>query len=439
MSQADPNSPSDAPRPPPRWTRIVPWPARMPALAPRQWKILGLLGATEFIDHFDVGLLSILLVQIQAGLGVAENEIGTLSAAIRFGVLLSLAAGVIADRIGRRRLLLVTVIGFSITTFFTAFSRTPVEFAALQFLGRAFLYAETAIAMVVVTEELAAKDRGFGLGLLGALGAFGHGAAALSLTFVEDIPYGWRALYAIGVLPLLGLAWLRRSLPETERFVAAKRDDTRWWQPLAALFRAYPGRIAAILAVAFSVEFANSAAAGFMAKTLQEVHGYAAGQVTLLYLLGGMLAIAGNQAAGMWSDRVGRRPVLLGLLALTGLAFAGFYGLRGWIIVPLWIAQVFALQGVAVILRALGSELFPTSYRSTASSARLAAAVVGGSLGLTLESQLYDVLGSHAAAISALLPGFLVAMLIVWWFVPESARRELEEVSPEVSRASATP
>lgn len=431
MSQPDPNSPSDAPIDAPRWTRIVPWPARMPALAPRQWKVLGLLGATEFIDHFDVGLLSILLVQIQAGLGVAENEIGTISAWIRMGVLLSLAAGVIADRVGRRRLLLVTVIGFSITTFLTAFSRTPEEFAALQFLGRAFLYAETAIAMVVVTEELGAKDRGFGLGLLGALGAFGHGAAAISLSFVDDVPYGWRALYAVGVLPLLGLAWLRRSLPETARFAASETGRTKWWRPLAELFRAYPGRLAAILAVAFSVDFANSAAVGFMAKTLQEVHGYAPGQVTTLYLLGGMLAVAGNQAAGMWSDRVGRRPVLIVLLAVAGVAFAGFYDLRGWIIVPLWIAQVFALQGVAVILRALGSELFPTSYRSTASSARLAAAVLGGSLGLTLESRLYDVLGSHAAAISALLPGFLVAIVIVWLFVPESARRELEEVSPE--------
>lgn len=429
MQPLPPSSPN--PVKPPRWTRIVPWPARMPALEPRQWKILGLLGATELIDHYDVGLLALLLVQIQAGLGVAENEIGTISAWIRMGVLLSLVAGVVADRIGRRRLLLVTVVGFSVTTFLTAFSRTPEEFAALQFLGRAFLYAETAIAMVVVTEELAAKDRGFGLGLLGALGAFGHGAAALSLLVVDVIPFGWRALYAIGVLPLLGLAWLRRSLPETTRFAAARKVETRWWQPVAALFRAYPGRLGAILAVAFSVEFANSAAVGFMAKTLQEVHGYVPGQVTALYIFGGVLAIAGNQAAGLWSDRVGRRPVLIALLAITGLAFAGFYELSGWVIVPLWIAQVFALQGVAVILRALGSELFPTSYRSTASSARLAAAVLGGSLGLTLESSLYDSLGSHAAAIQALLPGFAVAIAIVWAFVPESARRELEEVSPE--------
>lgn len=415
----------------PRWTRIVPWPARMPALERRQWKVLGLLGAAEFVDHYDVGLLSILLLQIQRGLGVAEDQIGLVAGVIRLGALLSLAAGVLADRVGRRRLLLITVLGFTVTTFLTAFARTPFEFALFQLIGRGFLYAETAIAIVVVTEELAAKDRGFGLGLLGALGAFGHGAAAIALSFVETIPFGWRALYALGALPLLGLAWLRRSLPETRRFAASRVAHAPWWQPLRALATAYPGRLLALLGVAFALDFSAGAAVGFMAKTLQEVHGYAPSDVTLLYILGGALAVAGNQAAGLWSDRVGRKPVLIALLLVMGAAYAGFYDTRGFWIAPLWIVQVFALQGVTVIVRALGSELFPTSYRSTASALRMLVATLGGSAGLALESHLFGVLGSHAAAITALLPALLVAAGLVYFTLPETAGRELEEVSPE--------
>lgn len=431
MSAAPPPNPDDARVRAPRWTRIVPWPARMPQLPVRSWKVLGLLGAAEFVDHYDVGLLSILLVQIQAGLGVAEDQIGVVSAAIRAGVLLSLVAGVLADRIGRRRLLLITVAGYTATTFLTAFARTPFEFVALQCLGRGFLYAETAIAIVVVTEELAAKDRGFGLGLLGALGAFGHGAAAVSLSFVDDIPFGWRALYALGALPLVGLGWLRRSLPETQRFASLATARAPWWQPLRSLATAYPGRLVALLTVAFAIDFASSAAVGFMAKTLQEVHGYAPSGVTRLYLIGGALAVAGNQAAGVWSDRIGRRPLLTVLLAVMGLAYAGFYGTRGFWIAPLWVLQVFALQGVTVLMRALGSELFPTSYRSTASALRMVMATAGGSAGLLLESQLYRELGSHTAAISALLPALAIAIALVWIALPESAARELEEVSPE--------
>lgn len=415
----------------PRWTRVVPWPGRMPSLAPRSWRVLGLMGAAEFVDHYDVGLLSLLLVQIQAGLGVAENEIGPLSATIRLGVLLSLVAGVLADRFGRRRLLLITIVGYTAATFLTAFARSPLEFALLQLLGRGFLYAETAIAVVVVAEELAAKDRGFGIGLLGALGAMGHGAAAVSLSFVDRIPFGWRAFYLLGALPLLGLAWLRRSLPETARFAASDALESRWWRPVALLATAYPGRLASLMSVVFAIDFAGAAAAGFMAKTLLEVHGYAGSEVTWLYLIGGALAVIGNQAAGLWSDRIGRRPVLMLLLALMAAAFAGFYGLRGAVIAPLWIAQVFALQGVSVLVRALGGELFPTSFRTTASSLRMLASTLGGSAGLVLESRLYDVLGSHAAAISALMPTLGIAIAIVWFALPEPALRELEEVSPE--------
>ena len=415
----------------PRWTRIVPWPARMPHLPARQWKVLGLLGAAEFADHYDIGLLSMLLVQIQAGLGVAEHEIGVLAGTIRLGALLALAAGLMADRLGRRRLLLFTVVGYSVATFLTAFARTPFEFMVCQLIGRGFLYAETAIAIVVITEELAAKDRGFGLGLLGALGACGHGGAAIALSAVDAVPYGWRALYALGAFPFLLLAWLRRGLPETARFEAARGAPAHWWTPLRSLATAYPGRLAALLAIAFSIEFATGAAVGFMAKTLQEVHGYTQGQVTTLYLLGGVLAIAGNQAAGMWSDRIGRKPVLIALLVTMGAAYAGFYDTSGFWIAPIWIAQVFALQGVLVLVRALGSELFPTSYRSTASSLRMVIATLGGSAGLVLESHLYGALGSHAAAISALLPTLGIAALLVWIALPEPAARELEEVSPE--------
>ncbi|MFI5321402.1 MAG: MFS transporter, partial [Myxococcota bacterium] len=141
--------------------------------------------------------------------------------------------------------------------------------------------------------------------------------------------------------------------------------------------------------------------------------------------------VAGNQAAGIWSDRVGRKPVLMTLLVVMGVAYAGFYDTHGFWIAPLWIVQVFALQGVTVLVRALGSELFPTSYRSTASSLRMLVSTLGGSAGLALESYLYGVLGSHAAAISALLPALGIALVLVWFTLPETAGRELEEVSPE--------
>jgi len=416
----------------PRWTYVLPWLGRVPQLTRRQWRVLGLLGTAELFDHYDLGILTLALVQIQAGLAIAEGDVGTLVSVIRIGAVPAILAGVLADRIGRRRMLLATILGFTAATFATAFVQTPAQFAAAQLVARTFLYAETALAVVVLAEEMAASSRGWSLGVLGALGAFGHGVAAIAFAFVDVLPFGWRSLYALGVLPLLAVAWLRRSLPETERFEKHRASRVgSAFQPLAALARAYPGRLATLLAAFAPLEFAAVAALTFMAKTLQEEHGYAPGQVTVLYVAGGALAIVGNILAGAWSDRFGRRvtiAVLIGLLA--GAAF-GFYRSDGWIVAPLWILLVFSMQGLGVLFKALGSELFPTSYRSTASSVRAMTSTIAGSLGLWLESQLYPLAGSHAVAITWMLPALLIPLLVVALRVPETAARELEQISPE--------
>jgi MFS family permease len=419
-------------QPRPRWSYALPWVGKTPPLTRRQWRVLGLLGTAELFDHYDLGILTLALVQIQAGLAIAEGEVGTVVSLIRLGAVPAILAGVLADRFGRRRLLLATILGFTGATFATAFVQTPAQFAAAQVLARTFLYAETALAVVVLAEELRAADRGWGIGVLGAMGAFGHGVAAIAFAFVDVLPFGWRALYALGVLPLLAVAWLRRSLPETDRFERqrALRVGSAL-APIHALLRAYPARLATLLAAFAPLEFAAIAAITFMAKTLQEDHGYAPGQVTLLYVGGGVLAVAGNVLAGAWSDRFGRRATIGVLIVGLAAAAFGFYRTEGWIVAPLWILMVFTLQGLGVLFKALGSELFPTSYRSTASSVRAMTSTLAGSLGLWLESLLYPLAGSHAVAITWMLPALAIPLLVVALRLPETSARELEQIAPE--------
>jgi hypothetical protein len=94
---------------------------------------------------------------------------------------------------------------------------------------------------------------------------------------------------------------------------------------------------------------------------------------------------------------------------------------------------------VDVLFGALGSELFPTSYRSTASGVRAAVGTVAGSAGLWLESWLYPMAGSHAAAITWMLGLVWIAPLVVLLLLPETAGRELEEISPAAPTAAGAP
>ncbi|MCP3983877.1 MAG: MFS transporter, partial [bacterium] len=148
-------------------------------------------------------------------------------------------------------------------------------------------------------------------------------------------------------------------------------------------------------------------------------------------ICGGALAILGNIVAGTLSDRLGRRLVLSVLVGMAGLGFLVFYNATGWIVAAAWIAQVFGMTGASVLFKALGSELFPTSYRSTASGVRTIVGTVGGIAGLALEGTLYQITGSHAAAITLMIPALGITPIVILLFLPETATRELEDISPE--------
>lgn len=403
----------------------------------RQWNVLGVLGAAALIENYDLAVLGLALPQIQTGLGVAEAEVGTLTAVVRLGVMPALFLSVLADHTGRRRLLLATILGFTFCTFFTAFVRSAVEFVALQFLARVFIAGQSMLAVVVIVEEFDADVRGWGIGMMGAIGSLGHGLASLIFSLVNALPFGWRALYLVGVIPLLLIAWFRRTLTETRRFEHHQSTRATSFgigaalRPFRHLARMYPARILALCAALFPVAFVFETSTLFASKFLQEVHHYSPGNVAVMYLTIGILAPIGNVVAGRLGDRFGRKSVIVGGALANAAAVAGFYHTTGaW--VPLaWGLMVMTLTMVLVLFAAIGGELFPTSYRSTASGVRAVVATLGAAVGLWTESLLYGTVGSHATAITLMLVAVPIAPIIVALFLPETAARELEEIAPE--------
>ncbi len=430
---------------PPWWFRGLFAFVRSPApLDARQWSLLGLLGLTLLINHYDFALLSLALPQIQAGLAVPEDRIGGVMASVRMGVVPAILLAFLADRAGRRRLLVATILGFTFCTAATAFARDAAQFTVFQFCARMFIAAEEMLAVVVLAEELGAQSRGFGIGILAAFGALGFGAAALALALVEVLPFGWRALYLVGAVPLLWVAWLRRRIPETRRFEAereARRGETGLaasLRPLRDLVRLYPRRMLALCAAIIPAALVTITAGGFVSKYLQDTQGWRPGQVTLLYAVAGFLVFVSTVASGSLADRFGRRGVMASALALNAIGIAGFYHASGGWIVASWVLMMGCGVAVDVLFGTLGSELFPTSYRSTASGVRAAVGTVAGSTGLWLEGWIYPMAGSHAAAITWMLGLAWIAPVVILLLLPETAGRELEEISPPAS-ASPSP
>jgi MFS family permease len=421
----------------PGWLKAAWFLGRAPDMTRRQWRVLGLVSAASFFEMYDLYLFALALKQIQAGLGIAEAELGLLGSIVRFGALPAFGVALVADRLGRRPVLLFTILAYTLLTGATAFSPNAATFVVLQFFARTFAVAEALLAVVVIAEELDPEVRGWGIGAFAAIQACGAGAAALLFGLVGDIENGWRGLYLVGLGPLILVAYWRRTLPETGRFEAEhqRRADAQETQhalkPMVDLVRIYPARMAAICSVVFVLSLAESAAGFFGPKFLQDSHGFSPGGVALLTFFGGAFAIVGNTVAGWLSDRFGRRRVAIAFLLGQALLIVAYYNVPTLLVVPAWILMIFTLLGAGVTLAAYGSELFPTSYRSTAAGARVILATVGASLGLALESLLYAWWGSHAVAISVLALLALLAPLIVRVTFPETAGRHLEEISPE--------
>ena len=364
--------------------------------------------------------------------------------------------------------MLYTIVAYTVLTGATAFAPDAQTFVVLQFFARTFAVAEVLLAFVVIVEEFDAAHRGWGIGALVALGAMGSGLALALFALVDVLPFGWRALYLVGLVPLALITYFRRSLPETERFaraqtareqqLAREQQPARAPQPVPVqhsagavrqpvimprrspalapmieLLSRYPGRLAGVAAVVALLAFAENAGGFFVAKYLQEAHGWAPWQYSVVGLIGGFIGVFGSAYAGRLSDRFGRKPVGFLFLLLHPLALAAFYQIGGPMLGVLWTVRVFMGIGADVVLGAYGNELFATSHRSTAAGTRMIAATLGGVAGLAAESWLYTLLGSHWTAVSILALFALAAPVILLRF-PETSRRRLEDVAANDAR-----
>ncbi len=396
-------------------------------LTPRHRTLLFLLGTATLFQGYDHFIASMALPYIGRDLGASQGTLGLALSAIRVGALVSIVFGRVADRRGRRGMLLVTIVAYTLATAATGLSRGITDFVVLQLLAQIFLVTELSVAQVVITEEFPVAFRSLGQGLLGTFGALGAGLAAVFFPLFQATPLGWRGLYFVGIAPLLLTAYLRRSLPETARWHDARRRGETLRARVSELVSGEMSpRFVCLLAMAFAVGCAASPGFGFASYRATEAFGWSPAEVSAMVLFGGGLGMAGWFCWGLLAERIGRRSV--GAAALAGTAGATWlYYATPWL-APAFALLVFMEAGALVALNALGTEVFPTRLRSTAKSWITNAGVLGAVAGMAAVGLLSETLGGadRVIRLCALLPLLSAASLLA---VPETRGLELEEIS----------
>jgi MFS transporter, putative metabolite:H+ symporter len=408
-----------------------------PAVGDHGLRVLGFVSFALLFEHYDLSLLGNALKYIREDLNVAEADLGYFQMLIRLGAVPALFIVPFADRLGRRRLFLAALVGMSIGTLLTAFAQTPAQFIACQMLTRMFVLTASAVSIVIVAEELPAAARGWGIGMLAAVSAVGHGLGAAAFAAIELLPWGWRTLYAFGVVPLLLLPLFRRGIRETPRFEAhrarAGAAAASWWAPVVAFIRTHPARATGMALVASVSSVGHVVVLAFTGYFVLQYHGWQPWQLSLMVVAAGAVGIVGNVVAGRLADVAGRRGVGFAFLALFPPGAWLFYHGPGWALPVLWGVLVFTLMGANVIIRALSSELFPTSHRGTSAGILALTETMGAATGLALLGALQQGGGDLVTLIPLISVGAFAAGCILL-LLPETRMKELEAISEEPGR-----
>jgi MFS family permease len=191
----------------------VPW---YKEINKQQWKALVAAGLGYGLEAMDIMLYAMVIVQIMKELHLNSAIAGLLASLSFFAAALGgFAFGIIADKWGRTKSMIYSILIYSIFTAACGFSQTVLQLAVFRFLLGIGVGGEYTAGAALVTESWPAKHRGKAMGLVQA--NFGIGYALAALVAMIVLPrFGWRAVFFVGVLPALLTYFVRRSVEEPQ-------------------------------------------------------------------------------------------------------------------------------------------------------------------------------------------------------------------------------
>ena len=369
-----------------------------------------------------------------ARVGLSGTTLGIGLAVVRLASLASLPLAALADRHGRRRMLLGCVTGGLAVTALAALSPGYWWFVALFALGRPMLSATNAIAVVVAAEETQTRDRAKAVALMTAGYGIGAGLTAL-VRGVAGEGLGFRGLFALALVPLATIPLLARRLEEPDRYqrLRAAQDPE-----LAAARPAVLGRVRAdlrprlwLLAVlAFAIAFVTGPMNTFLFVYAENALGMARSATAAMVLAAGLVGLVGLLIGRWAADRLGRRRTAAGTQAVVALAGMLTYSGSRAAVAAGYLLSILAASAYAPSYGALSAELFPTGVRATVAGWLVAAGVLGAVAGLVVFGLLTDALDSFATA-AVLVCAPVVVASVLFARLPETRGLELEQSAPD--------
>lgn len=408
---------------------------------------LGLLISCIFIivvDGYDMFLLGAIMPALMEDWGIDPVTGGQLGSYALFGIMIgALVFGPLADRFGRKNVILICTIIFSVFTFTSGFSNGPSSFGIQRFIAGVGLGGVMPNLIALVTEYAPKKLRNTLVAIMFSGHAFGGIIVSLGALVLLPIA-DWRAVVWLAGIPLLALPILYKVLPESysyfirtdkrkklvntlnkidpsvqfserDQFVINVTDDTD--TSIKKLFTDKRGLSTIMFWIAAFMCLLVMYGLSTWLPKLMQASGYPLGSSLLFLVTLNLGGVTGAIFGGKLADNFGSRKVLvtgflLGFISLTALSFKPSVIL---LYVLLFIAGA-TTTGTQINMNSYVSQYYPTGIRSTGIGWELGIGRIGGMLGpvlggFLLNSQLPHHINFLAFAIPCILAG--IAILVV--------------------------
>lgn len=382
------------------------------------------------LDSFDVMLYALVVQGVMADLSIDAGMGGQLQSYTLFASAAGgLMFGVIADRFGRTRALILSVLMYSIFTAACGFARTAAELAVFRvFLGIG-MGGEWASGAALVSETWPDRHRGKALAFVQSSWAIGYGLAVIVDFVVRSVlGFNWRVVFFVGVVPALFALWVRRNVEEPELWQQARRErHSRSLRPM------FGGRML-VVTVALTLMNAGTMFAWWGFNTWVPSYLTAAREAGGVGLSEGIKAsLILSSQVGMWfgyvtfgyvADAVGRRRTYVGYLLLAALfVWAYTSTTNALVLLAIGPFTAFFATGHFSGFGAVSAELYPTSIRATAQGLTYNIGRVASAVAPWLVGGLADTAG-YGSALSVTALAYLVSASF-WLVIPETKGRTI--------------
>ncbi len=364
------------------------------------------------LDAFDYFLMVFMF-------SVIAKEFGSDVKAVSQAVFLTLAArpvgallfGWLAERFGRRPVLMIDIILFSALELASGFAPTLTSLLVLRFLFGIAMGGEWGLGASLVMESIPARLRGPVSGLLQSGYPSGYFVASLVYFLLFD-RIGWRGMFMVGVAPALLVLLIRIHVKESPVFEARRGKTVA--NPVAELFRHW--KIALYLVVLMTAfNFFSHGTQDLYPTFLQKQHHFDTHMTGLLAAVMNIGAIVGGIAFGVWSERIGRKRAIIiaSLLALPVIPLWAFSSTPVLLGIGAFLVQV-AVQGAWGIVPVHLNELSPPLARSLFPGFAYQLGNLIASRNAPIQAGIAEARGDNYALALALVCGITAVIIAIW-------------------------